>query len=195
MQVDGERFAVVTVDVLQRLNLHVGDPLLAGMASQLLSEAEALATYDRAVRMLTSRGRSGRDLQRRLTMKGEKPEHAAAAVERLRAQGHLDDTTFARARARSGLARNGRRRVESDLRQQGVERNTAREAVDHVVVEAGIDGKEQAKEVALKRVKSLARLDDATRRRRLHGFLGRRGFTPDEIRLAVAAALATLPKS
>jgi regulatory protein len=43
--------------------------------------------------------------------------------------------------------------------------------------------------VAHKRVRTLAKLDPATRRRRLYGFLARKGYDGDKIRLAMQRVL------
>jgi regulatory protein len=185
VQVDDKSFATVSLDVIQRLGLHIGEPLLEGTGAQLLDEAAALAAYDRALRMLAARGRSGRDMERRLVQKGEQRQHAAQAVEKLRSLGLIDDASFARTRARSKLTSGrGTRRVEMDLQQQGVERETARVAVKEVI--------EQAREAAQKKARSMTKLEPAVRHRRLYAFMARRGFAPDEIRKAVESALTSL---
>jgi regulatory protein len=193
VQVDDKSFATVSLDVIQRLGLHIGEPLLEGTGAQLLDEAAALAAYDRALRMLAARGRSGRDMERRLVQKGEQRQHAAQAVEKLRSLGLIDDASFARTRARSKLTSGrGTRRVEMDLQQQGVERETARVAVKEVIVDSGIDMLEQAREAAQKKARSMTKLEPAVRHRRLYAFMARRGFAPDEIRKAVESALTSL---
>src|SRR4051812_13338088 len=83
VQVDEKPFATVSIEIIERLHLHIGDELLEGMGVQLIDEGEAVGAYDRALRMLAARGRSGKDLVRHLVRKGEKPNHAAQAVEKL----------------------------------------------------------------------------------------------------------------
>lgn len=193
LEVDGEKFATVSLELIERFGLHVGDPLLETVAPELLDSAAAVATFDRAVNMLSFRGRSARDLEKRLVQKGEERKHAEAAVEKLRSLGLIDDAAFARARARVKLTSGkGKRRVEADLRFQGVEKETAHDAVGQVIEESSIDMQEQANATALKKVRSLAKLEPAVRQRRLYAFLARRGYGMDEIKKAIAVALASL---
>jgi regulatory protein len=73
----------------------------------------------------------------------------------------------------------------------------ARELADHAVEalkeEEGVDAAATIHRVADKKWKSLSKLDDFTRRRRLYAFLARRGFNPDEIRSAMNALGAAIP--
>ena len=64
-------------------------------------------------------------------------------------------------------------------------RTTADEAVEGLEEREGITPAAAINRVASKKWKSLAKLDDFTRKRRLYAFLARRGFSPDEIRDAL----------
>jgi regulatory protein len=150
----------------------------------LADAALALATYDRAVAMLAAHGRSAKELRRRLLLKGARAEHADAAVERLLEAGFLDDAEFARQVARSRVAGRGdsRRRVSQVLAQKGVARDVVDEAVAEVFADEAVDEDALVEEAARKRVRTLGVLDAATRRRRLYGFLARRGHDGAAIR-------------
>lgn len=189
--VDGRPFASFPLDVLERLDLRVGRPI-EPLRETLERELAALRTYDRAVNMLTARARSARDLERQLVRKGEPPEHAKAAVERLRAAGFLDDASFARQFVRSktlgaGLAS---RRLRQELARRGVDRSVADDAVAEVLADENVDERESAASVARKRLRMLANVDPAGRRRRLYAFLARRGYDPDTIANALRRVLA-----
>ena len=191
LQVAGKSFATVSLDILERLRLAVGGELSPELAARIGEEAAALGAYDRALNMLAFQARSARDLRRRLVQKGEAPAHVDAAIERLVANGLLDDASFARQFARSRVAGQGasKRRLQQDLFKRGVERAVADEAIAEVLTDEGVDEGEVVERVARKKARSLSKLDAPTRRRRLYSFLARRGYEADAIRRAMAAVL------
>lgn len=191
LQVAGKSFATVSLDILERLRLAVGGEVSPELAARIGEEASALGAYDRALNMLAFQARSARDLRRRLVQKGEEPAHVDAAIERLVANGLLDDASFARQFARSRVAGQGasKRRLQQDLFKRGVGREVADEAIAEVLSDEGVDEGEVVERVARKKARSLAKLDAPTRRRRLYSFLARRGYEADAIRRAMAAVL------
>ena len=191
LQVAGKSFATVSLDILERLRLAVGGELSPELAARIGEEAAALGAYDRALNMLAFQARSARDLRRRLVQKGEDPARVDTAIERLVANGLLDDASFARQFARSRVAGQGasKRRLQQDLFKRGVGREVADEAIAEVLTDEGVDEGEVVERVARKKARSLAKLDAPTRRRRLYAFLARRGYEADAIRRAMAAVL------
>jgi regulatory protein len=182
--VDGRGAATVSLELVERLGLRVGQVLDEGRGAALADAAAALATYDRAVGMLAAQGRSAKELRRRLLLKGARAEHADAAVARLTEAGFLDDAEFARQVARSRVAGRGdsRRRVAQVLAQKGVARDVVDEAVAEVFADEGVDEDALVEAAARKRVRTLGAVDAATRRRRLYAFLARRGHDGSAIR-------------
>ena len=195
VQVDGRHFATVSLDTVERLELGVGVALDPARERQLLEAAEALAVYDRALNMLAAQGRSSRDLRRRLIQKGEPAPLVDQAIARLTTIGLLDDAQFARSLARSKAVGQGasKRRVEQDMFKRGVARDVAAEAIAEVFEEEAVDEAENAESAARKKLRSLGGLDAETRRRRLYGFLARRGYAPDVIRTTLERALGESP--
>jgi len=130
------------------------------------------------------RARSVTELRRQLLRKGEPPADVEAALDRLQQQKYLDDADFARQFARTKLlaAGSSRRRIVQELARRGVARELADQALDDVRDSDGVDPEAAVRRVAEKKWKTLARLDDFTRRRRLYAFLARRGFDADEIK-------------
>jgi len=112
-------------------------------------------------------------------------------VERLVAAGLLDDAAFARQVARSKLLGQGasRRRLQQELFKRGVERRLADEAIGEVLSDELVDEGEIVQRLARKKLRSLGGLDEPSRRRRLYGFLARRGYDGEVIRRAMAAVL------
>jgi len=191
VEVDGRAAATVSLDIIERLALRVGAPVDESLAERLADEAAALGAYDRGLNMLVFQARSSRDLKRRLVQKGEQPEHAERAVERLVANGLLDDADFARQVARSKVVGQGasKRRLQQELFKRGVDREVADAAIGEVLSDESIDQGDIIERIARKKLRSLVGEDEGTRRRRLYAFLARRGYDSEAIRRALAAVL------
>lgn len=191
---DGHDFATVSLEILERLQLRVGQRLTESVTAQLLEESATLSTYDRALNMLAAQPRSARDLRRRLVLKGEEPQRADVAIERLRARGFIDDEQFARAFTRSRVASQGasKRRLQQELFKRGVTREVADEAIADVWATENVDDDAAVEQTARKKLRSLGGLDAPTRRRRLYAFLARRGYEADAIRRTMTRVLISL---
>jgi regulatory protein len=141
-------------------------------------EGRALAY---ALRLLSYRGRSERELAERLLARGFTARAAAAAVERARALGYVDDGALARTLRRTAeevklLGAMGAARY---LRRMGLTRETAEEAL------LGYDEAESARKLLRRKSRSLRGADEASRRRRLAGMLLRRGHSAPTVRKAL----------
>jgi len=192
--VDGRERAVLSLDAIERLGLVVGRSV-AGLEEAIALESARLHSYDRALNMLALRARSSSELARSLVRKGEEKAHVDWAIARLLEQGLLDDAAFARALTRSRVVggKRSRRRVEQELARKGVARSVAGEAISDVFEEEAVDQRAIVEEAARKKLRSLAGLEPAVQRRRLYGFLARRGYDLDDIRAAIEAAGSTMP--
>jgi len=180
--VDGAPVARLGIHGIERLRLRVGLPVDARLASDIAEEATVSRTYDRAMMMLAARGRASGELKRLLVKKGEDPRVVSAVIERLFAAGFLDDDAFARQFARSkSTSGTSRRRIEQELGRKGVAREVAITAVSETFAEEQVDETVAIDRAAEKKLRTLSKVDDLTRRRRLYSYLARRGFDPDAI--------------
>ncbi|MBC7791289.1 MAG: regulatory protein RecX [Anaerolineae bacterium] len=189
--INDEPFATLTLDLIERLGLRVGMQVDDALAASVVSEAGLLATFDRAVRMLEARARSARELQRRLVQKGEPVEASAVAVERLIAAGLLNDASFSRQFARAKMTGAGiaRRRLKHELLRKGVEEEVVDRAIQDMVSDDAVDENAILERVARKKLRTLASADDVTKRRRLFGFLSRRGYDVADIQRVTRVVL------
>ncbi|WP_437571039.1 regulatory protein RecX [Sorangium sp. So ce542] len=188
--VDGVAFA--TVPEASAAGLAPGqDSPAAGAEPPRKAAAGEQKTYERALRLLSFRARSARELEKRLIEKGEPPEHVATAIARLSANGLLDDARFAEAKARSGIVGKprSRRRIEQDLARKGVARDVAEAAIRRVMADEGTDELAVAERAARKKLRSLSGLDPMEQRQKLYAFLARQGYAPDVVRRALRAVL------
>jgi regulatory protein len=202
VEIDRVMVGTIAFEGVARLGLSVGTEVAPEVLHGIEEEGAALRTYDRAVRLLAARGRSIRELRRRLSMAKEPEHHIAAAIDKLQTQGLLDDAEYARQLARSQMVGRGYapRRLQQELARRGVARDVADRAIDLVRTEdavpgsygaeSGVDLTEAIEKLARKKLRGLASLDPDTRDRRLYAFLARRGYDSDHIR-GVLAKLKT----
>lgn len=182
LSVDQKPVARLGIQGIERLRLRVGLVVDAKLAAEIAEEATVSRAYDRAMMMLAARGRASGELKRLLVRKGEEARVAGEVIDRLTAAGFLDDSAFARQFARSkSTTGTSRRRIEMELSRKGIDRDVARVAVEETFAEEQVDEAAAIDRAAEKKLRTLSKVDDLTRRRRLYSYLARRGFDPDAI--------------
>ena len=130
--------------------------------------------------------RSVRDLRRRLSSgrgrSGRRRHHPA-----LTAAGLLDDAAYARSFVRSKVSSQGfsRRRLQQELAKRGVARDVADAAIVEVLHDDEVDEGANVERAALKKLRTLRGLDEETQRRRLYGYLARRGYSAGDVRVVL----------
>ncbi|HEX7049442.1 MAG TPA: RecX family transcriptional regulator [Longimicrobiales bacterium] len=201
----------VFVDGAFRLGLAVEVASGAGLCVGAEVDEELLAAVERrdlawkareaALQLLAYRSRTEAELRRRLLHKEFPADVVDACVGDLAERGFVDDGEFAAAFVRDRVRsrpRGGRRLVQ-ELRARGVDREMAEETVERALRQEDVTEDSLAREAAeawARRALAGRSLggphgDDARRaRRRLYGYLARRGFAPDAIRAAMDAVLA-----
>lgn len=191
VEVDRGRFASLPVEALAPLQLAVGATLLEPALRQLHALADAEAALRAGLRLLGLRAYARAELGRRLRTRQHPPAAVEAALATLSARGLLDDRAFAE-RFAATRARRGRgpQRLLRDLQAQGVERRVAETAVAAALRDEGIDFHAEARRAGERRLRVLGGRSALTHRRRLAGYLVRRGYSVADAR-AVAAELCS----
>ncbi len=131
-----------------------------------------------ALRLLTVRGRGAADLSRILERRGFEKTTVREAVERLVAEGWLDDLAAARSLVRARSSRFGRSRIARELSALGFSKEIAAAALGEAPREAEQNALARAFEVLWRRAEGV---DPAARRRRVRAALARKGFAADAI--------------
>lgn len=136
--------------------------------------------YEVAVRYLGPRPRSVSEIRRHLRSKRFDDAAMDRAIDQLRAQRYIDDEAFARywVEQRDRFRPKGERAIVTELLQKGV----AREVIDAVTGEREPDAEALRARAAIRR--PLARwlaLEEGERKRKIHAYLARRGFSYDTI--------------
>lgn len=219
LSLDGEKRGSISLELIAECRLKVGRAVAVADVAALERGLRETACYDKALDTLGARARSGADLRRYLKTKEFTDAEIAPVLEKLQALGLLDDRAYARTFARTRLAPSrgfGPRRVAAELARKGV----ARAVVDEVLAEWEAERREEAEAregadgaggtgggdgddrgagrsavelAAAKKLRTLAKVDDETRRRRLYAYLARRGFANAEIRRVLDRLRSTTP--
>lgn len=177
-------------ELLLRAGIHAGDALAPAQLSRFEEEDGRLQAREAALSLLAHRPRTESELRQRLLRKGFPAAPVDFVLDDLRAQGLLDDAAFAEmfTRDRVRLNPRGRRRVVQELRGRGVEAGMAAAAVDGVMHEEAVDEGALAREAA-RRWRARSGEEPGRARRRLAGYLARRGFGSDVVREVVEELL------
>jgi len=176
--VDGRFALAVALSLAQEKGLHEGMTVSAAELRALRREDERHSAYEAALNLLSYRPRSEKEMRFRLGRHGIAPEVVEETVKRLRRLHYLDDGAFAQfwTERRDGVSPRSRALIQRELRFKGIDAETASSTVE------GLDDEEAAYRAASKRLPAVAGLSRELFRRRLGGFLTRRGFAYDVVR-------------
>ena len=140
-----------------------------------------------AYRYLAIRPRSRTEVEKKLRDREFPPHIISSVIDHLLRLGYLNDEQFARQWAASRVRTRGfgRRRLEQELRVRGIDRDTIGTVLKGLFEEdAEID---VARREADRKLRTLVRFEPEVRRRRLAGFLERKGFSSEIIRTILRA--------
>lgn len=195
----------VALEALEKARLGVGDPLPDPARNRLLDADADVRVRDAALNLLSYRARTRSELRRRLVAKDFRPARVDTCLDRLEERGLLDDRAVAAAFVRDRLRHRprGPNRLAQELRAKGVAGDVAGQVVEQVLADEEVTEMDLAREVAEgwvarqgdRLLEALVRSDrspDAQKaRRRLHGYLARRGFRGAALGRAMDVAAET----
>jgi regulatory protein len=186
---DAEPFEVV-LEALERSRLGVGDRLSEDARKELADLDADIRVREAALDLLSYRSRTRQELETRLRQRGFPVGRIRPCLDDLEVKGLLDDEAVAAAFVRDRLRHRprGKSRLVSELRAKGVDAQLATDAIEQVfgdeeVTDAGLAREAAERWVARQGAATLQVLGHAARtperdkaRRRLYGYLARRGF-------------------
>jgi regulatory protein len=125
------------------------------------------------------------ELRRHLTKKRHDEKEIAAAIERLREQGYVDDREFARfwLEQRAAHKPKGEFALRSELRAKGIDARI----VDELIEEGERDEAAVARQALAPRLARWSGLDARERKLKAQAFLRQRGFAFDTIEEVLAS--------
>lgn len=153
---------------------------------------EATRAYEAGLRLITFRDRAVHELRKRLWDKGFAHEAVESAIERLKQIGYLDDRALCERTIAGMLAVRpaGPRYITDRLRLKGVHPDLIREVIEQVYPDELVE--ETAYRAASARIGRYRNEEPIARRRKLAGFLARRGFSYGDVQKALRRVLAEL---
>jgi regulatory protein len=191
--VDGQFILGVGETVAADLGLRVGREITPETLREVAGAEEVHKATEAALVLLEVRARARREIETRLAQKGYDDLVITQVLEKLTRLGLLDDAQFAaqwvEAKTRAGGSRPvGRRRLSSELFGKGVAKEQIAEAVEKVTNE---DELALARAAAGKKVRIVPTDREALQaeRRKLMGFLQRRGFGWEVVKQVTREAL------
>ena len=192
---------IVTFDEAEALEL--SSEIVAGAAltvgtiidqqeyDSLLRKDQAWTARETSLRMLEYRPRTEVELRRRLRRDGMPAEIIDDCMTRLREQRLIDDELFAEifARDRIRLRPQGQRRLVQELRARGVDEEAAMTAIGAAMAEEEVDELDLARD-ATRRWRPRPGEESLRARRRLAGYLARRGFSGEVAQQVIEEVLS-----
>lgn len=134
--VDGEPFAIVSLDVVRETTLSEGDSWDPDDLRTALLRASFPCARTRALRLASVKDRSSAQLRDRLLREGLPVEAVDEAVATLRASGVVDDARWACSTVTRRASRGyGRLRIEAELKRAGIPTEVSAPALEESVPE------------------------------------------------------------
>jgi len=175
--IDGE-FAF-GLALIEALKLHKGQTLTDEEIDRLKALDEVEVAHERALNLLSYRPRSTDEVRRKLQESNKFSENAVEkALEKLERAGLLDDEAFARywVENRERFSPRSARALRHELRQKGVSDRVVEDAV------TSLDEEDAAYRAAQAKLSRYANAEEDEFRKKLGGYLSRRGFSYGTVR-------------
>ena len=175
--IDGE-FAF-GLALIEALKLHKGQTLTDEEIDRLKALDEVEVAHERALNLLSYRPRSTDEVRRKLQESTKFSENAVdKALEKLERAGLLDDEAFARywVENRERFSPRSARALRHELRQKGVSDRVVEDAV------TSLDEEDAAYRAAQAKLSRYANAEEDEFRKKLGGYLSRRGFSYGTVR-------------
>jgi regulatory protein len=179
LHVDDEYVCVVSESLVARWRLFKGRELDEADIAEIRAASSAERVTGDAYRVLGHRARSREELRRRLLAKGHDEHAVDDALERLAADGYLDDAAFARSYVadKRRLESWGAERIRRGLRELGVDTIAIDEALGGGGGGGGEEDDELDRALAVLRRRGAPEPPLEAARRRAFQALQRRGFS------------------
>ena len=170
---DGKFAFSLEAEVAVKENLQVGQEFSAGQIEALARSDHFHRCLNAATHYLSYRPRSESELRERLYRRGFGDDSVEAVIAKLKEQGLVDDTAFAQfwKDNRESFSPRSQWLTRLELRRKGVAEEIIAQVADV------IDDDASAYRAALRKTRSLSLSDYQSFRRRLGGYLRRRGFS------------------
>ena len=197
---DGAPFVVIHASLVEKFGLRIGLEIEAAVIEKIIAADEVMRAKNLALKLLREEKDNATtdkiegsastlkpkiytksEMERQLEREGFSPDAIETSIAELIRSGHIRDRKYAEnwiVRRQKSNPR-GKTLLKRELVDKGIDRETAEQVIATVETE---DETKVALEIAQKRAKQYKRLPTHVAKRRLHGFLARRGFGSDVVR-------------
>ena len=198
---DGAPLIVIHAALIEKFGLRIGLEIEAEVIEKIIAADEVMRAKNGALRLLREKKDNNitpnatedsrptakpktytkSEIERHLEREGFSTCAIETSIEELIRSGHIRDRKYAEnwIVRRQKTNPRGRTLLKHELIDKGIDRETAEQVIATVKTE---DETKIALQIAQKRAKQYKRLPTPVAKRRLHGFLARRGFGADTVR-------------
>ena len=178
--VDGEFFAGVSLEIVLKLRLKIGDAVEEYRLKEILTEAERTDAIQKAADYVLKTFKTKRQVKDYLIKKGYSEDVAWATVDKLKEYGYIDDKEYSKRFIESTSKTQGRRLIEYKLMSKGVKKEDIALAYE----DAETDDKVNARALAEKYLRN----KDKTKENviKAYKYLIGKGFSYEQADYAVA---------
>ncbi len=179
--IDGQFAFVLYRGELRSLHIEEGRELSEESYRQIMTQILPRRAKLRSMNLLQSRDYTERQLRSKLEQ-GEYPESCIEeALAYVISCGYIDDRRYAGNYIEGRLQTKGRAQIEAELMRKGVAKDVIREAFEELE-QAGLAQDETAAiRALLEKRRYCADTADEKEKRRMYGYLCRRGFSPERV--------------
>lgn len=178
--VNGEFFAGVSLEIVLKLRLKIGDAVEEDRLKEILTEAERTDAIQKAADYVLKTFKTKRQVKDYLIKKGYSEDVAWTAVDKLKEYGYIDDKEYSKRFIESTSKTQGRRLIEYKLMMKGVKKEDIALAYE----DAETDDKVNARALAEKYLRN----KDKTKENviKAYKYLIGKGFSYEQADYAVA---------
>jgi regulatory protein len=193
VEIDGEPLGAIPERLLEEQGLGVGSTLGADTLRALRDAGQLAEALAIANAFIAHRPRSTAEVTQRLRRAHVDEDTLHTVLETLREQQLLDDARFAAlwVESRTSFSPRSARMLEYELRKKGIDRDAIATVIGSTTTD---DEVEAAVAAGRKRLRAFGSLDEEDFRRRMAGFLARRGFRYETVEPALATLWSELQR-
>ncbi len=190
---DGKFAFGVDEEVVSKLRLKKGEAVTGQDIKEILLQKNENEAKDVALRFLSFRRRTEKEIKTKLQSRGFDEKTIKRTIEKLKGYDLINDLEFATAWVKERLEYKprGKRLLRLELWKKGIKK----EIIDQVIGDLCRDEDKSALELLERIKKKYRNLDPLVARRRMYGYLLRRGFSYETSKSAMKQSLKPLPSA
>lgn len=175
--IDGEFAFGIDEDLRFKYSIHVDDEVTDDFIQDVLKAEEQLKVNNNALRLLSYRQRSEKEIEVALRRKGFNEDNIGQTIGYLKKNKYIDDQYFAKSfiADKQNLNSYGAQRIRYELIMKGI----SKDIIDSILVENDDEEFELALNIGSKKLKSYKDEDRKKIWNKLGGFLQRKGYSYD----------------